>query len=92
MGRDDVPPAAGQPPAAGRVVGPDAVGWIIANGLAYGARQLPAFIQQLKTLTIQPSVTVALLVISVLIGVASSFVPAYKASRTTILDALRYNG
>ncbi len=67
-------------------------GWLIANGLAYGARQLPAFIQQLKTLTIQPSVTVALLATSVLIGVASSFVPAWRASRTSILDALRYNG
>jgi putative ABC transport system permease protein len=68
------------------------LGWIIANGLAAGVRQLPAFIDQLATLTIQPPVTVALLVISVLIGVASSFIPAYKASKTTILDALRYNG
>jgi len=68
------------------------VGWIIANGLAYGARQAPAFIQQLKTLTIQPSVTVALLVLSVVIGVGSSFLPAYRASKTSILDALRYTG
>ena len=67
-------------------------GWMIANGLASFVRQLPIFIQQLKTLTIQPSVTVALLVISVVIGVASSFVPACRASRTSILDALRYNG
>jgi ABC-type antimicrobial peptide transport system permease subunit len=30
--------------------------------------------------------------VAVLIGLASSFVPAWGASRTTILDALRYAG
>jgi ABC-type antimicrobial peptide transport system permease subunit len=30
--------------------------------------------------------------VAVFIGLASSFVPAWGASRTTILDALRYAG
>jgi len=45
---------------------------------------------QTKTLTIQPPVLLALLGISMFIGIASSIVPAWNASRTNIIDALRF--
>jgi ABC-type antimicrobial peptide transport system permease subunit len=61
-------------------------------GLTYLVRQAPAFIMQLKTLTLEPSVAALLLLVGVAIGVASSFIPAWNASRTPILDSLRYNG
>jgi putative ABC transport system permease protein len=67
-------------------------GWLLASGLTAVMRQAPAFIAQLKTLTIQPAVGAVLLLIAVLIGVASAFVPAWHASRTNIIDSLRYTG
>lgn len=68
------------------------LGCIMASGLTYLVRQAPAFIMQLKTLTLEPSVAALILVIGVVIGVVSSFIPAWNASRTPILDALRSNG
>jgi len=67
-------------------------GCLLAMGLTAGVRQAPAFIIQLKTLTLEPSVAGLILVIGVIIGVASSFIPAWNASRTPILDSLRYSG
>jgi hypothetical protein len=55
-------------------------------------RNAPSFLQALKTLRITPDVGAALLVVAFIIGVASSFVPAYNASRTPILDSLRNSG
>lgn len=68
------------------------IGCIMASGLTYLVRQAPAFIMQLKTLTLEPSVAALILLAGVIIGVASSFIPAWNASRTPILDSLRYNG
>lgn len=68
------------------------LGCIMASGLTYLVRQAPAFIMQLKTLTLEPSVAALILLIGVVIGVVSSFIPAWNASRTPILDALRSNG
>ena len=68
------------------------IGCVMAVGLTYLVRQAPAFIMQLKTLTLQPSVAALILLIGVIIGVASSFIPAWNASRTPILDSLRYTG
>jgi putative ABC transport system permease protein len=68
------------------------IGCFMAMGLTYLVRQAPAFIMQLKTLTLEPSVAALLLLVGVAIGVASSFIPAWNASRTPILDSLRYNG
>ena len=68
------------------------IGCVMAVGLTYLVRQAPAFIMQLKTLTLEPSVAALILLIGVIIGVASSFIPAWNASRTPILDSLRYNG
>ena len=66
-----------------------AVGIGLAQILTFGIRQGPAFIQGLKTLTIVGPVAVFCLAFAVIIGVVSAFVPAFGASRTSILDALR---
>ena len=65
------------------------VGIVLAMGLAHAVRSMPAFIQQLKTLTIAPPVALLCLAIAALIGLVSAFVPAYNASRISIIEALR---
>ena len=67
-----------------------ALGLLLATGLATLVRHAPvAFFQQLKTLTIVPSVAALCLGVAALIGLASAFVPAYQASRISIVEALR---
>ena len=66
-----------------------AVGILLAEALTYLIRQGPAFVQQIKTLSIDPAVAVVCLAFSAAIGVISAFVPAFGASRTSILDALK---
>ncbi|MEJ7605494.1 MAG: FtsX-like permease family protein [Bryobacteraceae bacterium] len=72
------------------------IGGVIGCGLAYlltyGVRQMPAFIAELKTLTIVPALAGLLLVTAVVIGLLSAFIPAWNASRTNILDSLRSSG
>lgn len=67
-------------------------GLLLASGLTFVVRQAPTFFAQLKTLTIAPTVALALLGVGVAIGLISSFLPAWSASRTSILDSLRYTG
>jgi putative ABC transport system permease protein len=65
------------------------LGLLLAQGLcSVLARGLAAFVPP-DQVTISPPVLVTLLGISVLIGLVSSAVPAWNASRTPILDALR---
>jgi len=66
------------------------VGLSIAQVLCIGIRQGPAIVDQTKTLTIQPPVLLALLGLSMIIGISSAIVPAWNASRTNIIDALRF--
>jgi putative ABC transport system permease protein len=47
---------------------------------------------QLPGLAVTPLVAALCLLIGLLIGVISSFVPAFNAARTNILDSLRYSG
>ena len=68
------------------------VGCTLAVALAFIVRQMPGFIVQLKTLTLVPSVAAAVIALGVVIGVVSSFLPAWNASRTSILDSLRFGG
>jgi putative ABC transport system permease protein len=68
------------------------VGLALAVALTAAVRNGPSFIQAMKTLTITPDVGAALLVVAFVIGIASSFVPAFNASRTPILDSLRNSG
>ena len=66
------------------------IGLAIAQLLCNIIRQGPAIVDQTKTLTIQPPVLLALLGLSMVIGIASAIVPAWNASRTNIIDALRF--
>lgn len=68
------------------------LGCVLAQLLTGVLRMMPGFITEFKTLTLVPPVAAALLLIAVAIGVISSFVPAWSASRTSILDSLRYTG
>ena len=69
-----------------------AIGLLLAVGLTTVVRNGPSFIQAMKTLTITPDVAGALLVVAFVIGIASSFIPAFNAARTPILESLRNSG
>lgn len=66
-----------------------AIGLFLAQGLCFLIRKGPAFAAATKTLSVQPPVFAALLLLSIFIGILSSIIPAWNASRTDILDALR---
>lgn len=69
------------------------VGAVLGLGLAVlmtgAVRSMPTFNAQLETLTLEPSVALLCLVVAALIGLISAFVPAYNASRVSIVQALR---
>ncbi|MSV28736.1 MAG: ABC transporter permease [Bryobacterales bacterium] len=69
------------------------IGGIIGCGLASvlcgAVRSAPVFIQQLKTLSLAPSVAAACVGVAAVIGLVSAAVPAWSASRTPIVEALR---
>jgi putative ABC transport system permease protein len=70
-----------------------ALGLLLAIALcSFVSAGAGSFIQALKGLAITPGVGVLCLVVAVVIGVLSSLVPAWGASRTPILDSLRYSG
>ena len=64
-------------------------GVLLASLLFGVVRQGPAFSDDLKHLSIQPPVVVACLVVAATIGLISAFVPAWNASRISIVEALR---
>ena len=68
------------------------LGYALAMLLTGVIRQAPAFFTELKTLTILPPVALALLGVAVFIGIISSIIPAWHASRTNIIESLRYSG
>jgi len=68
-----------------------AIGLGIAAGLCSLMRMAPGFIGQLKTLSIHPPVALACLGAAVAVGLVSSAVPAWNASGTPIVEALRRN-
>jgi putative ABC transport system permease protein len=47
---------------------------------------------QLIGLSVTPIVALICLGVALLIGIVSSFIPAFNAARTNILDSLRYAG
>jgi putative ABC transport system permease protein len=51
-----------------------------------------SFMPQLHHLSITPVTALMALGVALLIGVVSSFIPAWNAARTNILDSLRYSG
>jgi len=68
------------------------VGLMLAFGLTDLVRHGPSFLQAMKTLTITPDVGAGLMGLALVIGVASSFIPAFNAARTSILVSLRNSG
>jgi putative ABC transport system permease protein len=71
-----------------------AIGCLLAAGMCYMVAHSPGsiFIPALKTLGITPLVGGISVGAALAIGLLSSFVPAWSASRTSILEALRYSG
>jgi putative ABC transport system permease protein len=76
------------------------VGGLLGCGLAAGLcagigtamRNAPGFVSVVRGLSLSPLIAALTLSIALLIGLASSVVPALNAARTSILDALQYNG
>jgi len=68
-----------------------AIGLGIAAGLCSLMRMAPGFVGQLKTLSIRPPVALTCLGAAVVIGLVSSAIPAWNASGTPIVEALRSN-
>ena len=65
------------------------LGLALATLMTSAVRNMPTFNAQLETLTIQPSVAVLCLLVAAMIGLVSAFVPAFNASRISIVEALR---
>jgi putative ABC transport system permease protein len=69
------------------------IGLTLAAGLTFVVgRAAAAFMPQLHNLSVTPSTAAIALAVAVLIGIISSFIPAWNAARTNILDSLRYTG
>lgn len=69
------------------------VGLLLAIFLTFGVAKFAAiFMPQLHNMSITPLTALLCLGIAVFIGVVSSFIPAWNAARTNILDSLRYAG
>jgi putative ABC transport system permease protein len=65
------------------------LGYILGAVLCMFMRHAPVMFSQIKTLTLGPFVTAVCFSVALLIGLCSSFVPAWKASQTSIVEALR---
>jgi putative ABC transport system permease protein len=69
------------------------IGLILASGLTlFVGKAGQAFVGQLHGLSITPVTALIALGVAVFIGLVSSFVPAWNAARTNILESLRYSG
>ena len=68
------------------------LGLLLASALCAAVRNGPMGFPQLRALGLQPQVAAASLALAVLIGIASSVLPAWVAARTSIVDAIRHSG
>jgi putative ABC transport system permease protein len=70
------------------------LGAALASGMCVLVSNSPGanFMAGLRTMSITPAIGILCLAVALLIGLASSLVPAWGASRTSILDSLRYSG
>jgi putative ABC transport system permease protein len=66
-----------------------AFGIVLASLLCGVVRQGPAFSDDLKHLSIQLPVGIACVLVAAFIGLISAFIPAWNASRVSIVEALR---
>jgi putative ABC transport system permease protein len=71
-----------------------ALGCLLAAGMCAAVAQSPGgdFMPAIRTLSVTPVIGLLSLGAALFIGIFSSLLPAWSASRTTILDALRYAG
>jgi len=71
-----------------------AIGCVLAAGMCAMVSHGPGgdFMPALHTLAITPTVGLICLAGALAIGLVSSFIPAWNASRTPILESLRYSG
>jgi putative ABC transport system permease protein len=68
------------------------VGYLLSSMACAAMRQSPFMFGAMRNLAVTPTIGGLLLSASVVIALVSSFIPAWNASRTTILDAMRYTG
>ena len=66
-----------------------ACGVVLASVLCGVVRRGPAFSDDLRHLSIQPPVVAACVLVAAFIGLISAFIPAWNASRVSIVEALR---
>ena len=66
-----------------------ALGLLLAYGICRLLREAPSTFADFSSITLPPPIVVLCLGVAALIGVVSSAIPAYSASRRSILDALR---
>ena len=66
-----------------------ALGVFLASLMTGVVRSMPAFLDQLRHLSLTPSVALLCFGIAGLIGLVSAFIPAFQASRIPILEALK---
>jgi putative ABC transport system permease protein len=70
-----------------------ALGVVLAGLLTAGIGHIhQSFVAQIRGMSLTPLTALLCLVIAGFIGIVSSFVPAFNAARTNILDSLRYAG
>jgi putative ABC transport system permease protein len=72
-------------------VGGGVVGIILAEGVCYAVRHNASRFASLN-LGMTPDVAFGVILAAAVIGLASSFIPAWNASRLSILDSLRHSG
>jgi putative ABC transport system permease protein len=65
------------------------LGYLLGSGLCIGMRHAPVMFTKIKSLSLGPFVTLICFSVALGIGLISSLLPAWKASQTSIVDALR---
>jgi len=66
-----------------------ALGYLLGSVLCIAMRHAPVLFTQIKTLAFGPFVTMVCFSVAVAIGLASSALPAWRASRMSVVEALR---
>jgi putative ABC transport system permease protein len=66
------------------------LGLLLAAGICGALRRAPSLVADMSRISIPPPVVVFSLLVAALIGVVSSFVPAWSASRRSIVECLRF--
>jgi putative ABC transport system permease protein len=70
-----------------------AIGLLFASVLVVGVgKGAGSFMPQLQNLAITPFTALMAMGLALVVGVVSSFIPAWNAAKTNILDSLRYAG